>query len=1083
MQEIGSTVCADPAGLIVHRKRKASPSSEPNDVGTNPVALAVQQLKPNSMKRGILQIIFIGACPRYRPIAWLILLMGVAATSAYAQTTVRGRIVDETGNSLPGVNVLLKGTTTGTTSDANGGYSLQVPGEDAVLVFSFIGYTVVEETTGNRNVIDVTLLPNIQSLTEVVVVGYGTQRQEAVTGSVVSMSGNTLRDMPSPNISQALQGRAVGVDISQTSTKPGTAMQIRVRGTRSLLASNDPLIVLDGIPFAGSINDIDPNSIKSIDILKDASATAIYGSRGANGVLLITTNRGAKGQKAQVSYNGYHGVKTVFAKYPMMSGPEFAALRAASAQKFNNTLDESNDVDTDWQDMIYKSAMVTSHDLGVSGGTEKGTYYFGAGYFRDEAVVPLQNFTRYSMRFSLDQEINRYIRIGINSNSNYSITNGDNVPAVGMALGRSPIANPYNADGTMKEIIQESTSGAQWVPSRERFESLGDKYIDRTRVYGTYNTVYTEIGIPGVEGLKYRLNVGLNMRQSNYGNYTGEGVFSGVPTTPSTAAISSTLMTNWAVENLLTYDRSFGKHEVNAVLLYSAQQETSNTSRVTARDIPADQFQFYNLGRADGVITVNPADQSYTQWGLLSYMGRVMYSYDERYMLSATFRSDGSSRLASGHKWHTYPAVSVGWNISREQFMTDISQINLLKLRVGYGQTSNQSVNPYQTLGLLSTRPYNFGDDIYSTGFTVSQLPNAQLGWEYSQTFNYGLDFKAFDNRLSGTIEYYVQDTKDVLLPVGLPSTSGVSNITANMGQTQNKGIEITLNGTIIDNLNGWSWDLGFNLYANRNKLVSLASGQLRDEGNWWFVGHPIDVIYDYEKVGLWQEGDPYLNILEPGSASKPGMIKVKYTGAYNADGTPVRAINAEDRQIMNIQPKFQGGFNTRVAYKGIDLSIVGTFKNGGILNSTLYGSAGYLNNLNSRAGNNVRVDYWTPENTGAKYPAPGGVGGDNPKYGSTLGYFDASYLKIRTITLGYNVSKPLLAKAGISNVRVYIAVQNPFVMFSPYHDESGMDPETNSFGNENAAVPYSANLRRILTVGTNTPSTRNYLLGLYLTF
>jgi TonB-linked SusC/RagA family outer membrane protein len=996
---------------------------------------------------------------------------------------VRGRIVDETGNSLPGVNVLLKGTTTGTTSDANGGYSLQVPGEDAVLVFSFIGYTVVEETTGNRNVIDVTLQPNVQSLSEVVVVGYGTQRQEAVTGSVVSMSGNALRDMPSPNISQALQGRAVGVDISQTSTKPGTAMQIRVRGTRSLLASNDPLIVLDGIPFAGSINDIDPNSIKSIDILKDASATAIYGSRGANGVLLITTNRGAKGQSAQVSYNGYHGVKTVFAKYPMMSGPEFAALRAASAQKFNNTLDESNDVDTDWQDMIYKNAMVTSHDLGVSGGTEKGTYYFGAGYFRDEAVVPLQNFTRYSMRFSLDQEINKYIRIGINSNSNYSITNGDNVPAVGMALGRSPIANPYNADGSMKEIIQESTTGAQWVPSRERFESLGDKYIDRTKAYGTYNTVYTEIGIPGVEGLKYRLNLGLNMRQSNYGNYTGEGVFSGVPTTPSTAAISSTLMTNWAAENLLTYDRSFGKHEVNAVLLYSAQQETSNTSRVTARDIPADQFQFYNLGRADGVITVNPADQSYTQWGLLSYMGRVMYSYDERYMLSATFRSDGSSRLASGHKWHTYPAVSVGWNISREQFMTDISQINLLKLRVGYGQTSNQSVSPYQTLGLLSTRPYNFGDDTYSTGFTVSQLPNAQLGWEYSQTFNYGLDFKAFDNRLSGTVEYYVQDTKDVLLPVGLPSTSGVSNITANMGQTQNKGIEITLNGTIIDNLNGWSWDLGFNLYANRNKLVSLASGQLRDEGNWWFVGHPIDVIYDYEKVGLWQEGDPYLNILEPGSASKPGMIKVKYTGAYNADGTPVRAINAEDRQIMNIQPKFQGGFNTRVAYKGIDLSIVGTFKNGGILNSTLYGSAGYLNNLNSRAGNNVSVDYWTPENTGAKYPAPGGVGGDNPKYGSTLGYFDASYLKIRTITLGYNVSKPLLAKAGISNVRVYIAVQNPFVMFSPYHDESGMDPETNSFGNENAAVPYSANLRRILTVGTNTPSTRNYLLGLNLTF
>ncbi len=1032
------------------------------------------------MKRGLLRFVYVWRRSWCLQFIFLLLLSIVTAN---AQTTVRGRIVDETGTSLPGVNVIIKGTSSGTTSDGDGGYSIQVPDQDAVLVFSFIGYTAAEETVGNRAVIDVTLSPNIQSLSEVVVVGYGTQRQEAVTGSVVSMSGNTLRDMPSPNISQALQGRAVGVDISQTSSKPGTAMQIRVRGTRSLLASNDPLLVVDGIPFAGSINDIDPNSIKSVDILKDASATAIYGSRGANGVLLITTNRGTKGQKAQVSYNGYHGVKTVFAKYPMMNGPEFAALRAASAQKFNNTLDESNDVNTDWQDMIYKNAMVTSHDVGMSGGTEKGTYYFGAGYFRDEAVVPLQNFTRYSMRFSLDQEINKYIRIGINSNSNYSITNGDNVPAVGMALGRSPIANPYNADGTMKEIIQESTTGAQWVPSRERFESLGDKYVDKTKAYGTYNTVYTEIGIPGVEGLKYRLNLGLSMRQSNYGNYTGEGVFSGVPTTPSTAAISSTLMTNWAAENLLTYDRSFGKHDLNAVLLYSAQQETTNTSRVTARDIPADQFQFYNLGRADGVITVNPADQSYNQWGLLSYMGRVMYSYDDRYMLSATFRSDGSSRLASGHKWHTYPAISVGWNISRESFMTDISQLNLLKLRVGYGQTSNQSVNPYQTLGLLSTRPYNFGDDTYSTGFTVSQLPNAELGWEYSQTFNYGLDFKAFDNRLSGTVEYYVQETKDVLLPVGLPSTSGVSSITANMGQTQNKGIEISLNGTIIDNLNGWSWDLGFNLYANRNELVSLASGQLRDEGNWWFVGHPIDVIYDYEKIGLWQEGDQYLSILEPGSASKPGMIKVKYTGEYNADGTPVRAINAQDRQIINIQPNFQGGFNTRVAYKGIDLSIVGTFKNGGILNSTLYGSAGYLNNLNSRAGNNVRVDYWTPENTDAKYPAPGGVGGDNPKYGTTMGYFDASYLKIRTITLGYNVPKQVLAKAGISNLRVYVAAQNPFVMFSPYHDESGMDPETNSYGNENAAVPYSSNLRRILTVGTNTPSTRNYLLGLNLTF
>ncbi|HEY9047894.1 MAG TPA: TonB-dependent receptor [Ohtaekwangia sp.] len=1035
------------------------------------------------MKRLILRFLF-QWYPRPFPAVLSMAVLLTVSLTASAQVAVTGQVLDENGTGLPGANVLIKGTITGTTTDAEGKYAIEAPNSTAVLVFSFIGYSSVEVTVGSRSVIDVNLSPNVESLSEVVVVGYGVQRQESVTGAVVSVKGDVMREIPASNISQALQGRVAGVEMSQTSTKPGSPMQIRVRGSRSLVASNDPLIVLDGIPFAGSMNDIDPNSIKSIDILKDASATAIYGSRGANGVILITTHSGQKGQKAQVTYNGYYGVEKIFAKYPMMNGAEFAALRAASAQKFNNTLDESNDVNTDWQDMIFKNGLITSHDLGISGGTEKGTFYVGAGYFREEAVVPLQNFSRYSLRGSIDQEINKFIRIGFNSTSNFSMTNGNNVPAVGMALSRTPITNPYNADGTMKEVVQEVTSGAQWVPSRKRFESLDDKYIDLTKAYGSYNTIFTEVKIPGIKGLKYRLNLGLNYRQSTYGNYTGEGVFSGIPTTVSTASITNSLTTNWATENMLTYDRTFAdKHEVNAVVLYSAQEEKSNSSQISARDIPSDAFQFYNLGRADGVITVNPANQGYSQWGLLSYMGRIMYSYDERYMLSATFRSDGSSRLAPGHKWHQYPAISAGWNISKEQFMTSISWVDQLKLRAGYGETSNQSVNPYQTMGLLSTRPYNFGDATYSTGFYVSQLPNPTLGWEYSKTFNYGLEFKLFNNRLGGTVEYYIQNTKNVMLPVGLPTTSGVSSITANMGETRNKGIEISLNGTILDNLNGWTWDVGFNLYANRNELVSLASGQTRDEGNWWFVGHPIDVIFDYEKVGLWQQDDPYLNILEPGTASKPGMIKVKYTGDYNPDGSPTRAIGAADRQIMAIQPNYQGGFNTRVAYKGIDLSIIGTFKNGGLINSTLYGSGGYLNNLNSRAGNNVRVDYWTPENTGAKYPAPGGVGGDNPKYGSTLGYFDASYLKIRTITLGYKVDENLLKKFGLTRLRFYCTVQNPFVMFSPYHKESGMDPETNSYGNENAAVPLSANLRRILTIGTNTPSTRNYIVGLNLTF
>ena len=998
------------------------------------------------------------------------------------QRVVTGQVTESDGNPLPGVTVMEKGTNNGSLSDANGQYRIAVSTANPVLVFSFVGYTSQEVAVGSRAVVNVTLAASDIGLEEIVVIGYGTAKKSNVTGSVASMGGEAIRDVPSANISQALQGRVSGVDMSQVSTKPGAAMQIRVRGTRSLNASNDPLIVIDGIPFAGSIGDISPSAIKSIDILKDASSTAIYGSRGANGVILITTSKGYAGQQARISLDSYVGMKQVFAKYPMMNGPEFVALRAA-ANQYTNTLDESNDVNTDWQDLLYRTGMVTSHDLGITGGTQTGNYNFGVGYYRDEAVVPLQDYTRYSIRSSLDQGIGKYLRFGISTNTNYSVTNGNNLGAVGMALDHSPIANIYNEDGSLKQRFMQATSGAQWVSTREVLEGLGDKYIDQNRAFGTYNALYGEVKIPGIEGLKYRVNLGLNYRQSNNGSYTGVGVFSGTPSNNSTASISNSHTINWAVENLLTYDKTFaGKHQVNAVAMFSAEQSMYNSSSVSTKDIPIDAFQFYNLGQATADKTVNPSYQSYELTGLLSYMGRVMYSYDSRYMVSVAARTDGSSRLAPGQKWHTYPAVSVGWNIANEQFMKGISQINLLKLRLGYGETSNQSVAPYKTLGLLNTRPYNFGT-VYSMGMYVSELPNPTLGWEFSKTYNIGLDFGFLKNRLSGTIEYYAMYTHDVILSVGLPATSGVGSYMANIGKTENKGLEYSIDGVIIDNPNGWTWEAGVNLYANRNKLVELASGQLKDETNWWFVGHPIDVIYDYENIGIWQEDDPYFNILEPGG--NRGMIKVKYTGDYLNDGTtPARAITAADRQIIEMEPVFMGGFNTRLAYKGIDLSIIGTFKNGGILNSVLYGSGSYLNNLNTRSGNNVRIDYWTPDNTDAKYPKPNGVGGDNPKYGSTMGYFDASYLKVRTITLGYYLdSNEWVKRAGFKTLRVYATVQNPFVLFSPYTKESGMDPETNSYGNENAAVPLSGSLRRLLTIGTNTPATRNYMIGINMTF
>lgn len=1009
------------------------------------------------------------------------LLFGCLSLAAYAQSvTVKGVVKDEGGETVIGAAVLEKGVPqNGVTTGADGIFSIDVRSKNATLVVSCIGYVEKEIRLDGKNHQIIVLKEDAQLLEEAVAIGYGTQRRSDVTGSIASVGGDVLREVPATNISYALQNRVAGVEMTQTSSQPGAAMQIRIRGQRSLTASNDPLIVLDGIPFMGSISDINPNDIKSMDILKDASSTAIYGSRGANGVILITTNRGLEGSPAKVSYNGYAGAKTVFARYPMMQGEKFVQMRGL-AGKFANGDDEADNVNTDWQDLFYRTGMVNSHDVSVAGGTRGGNYSFGAGYYRDEAVVPTQYYDRYSIHSSFDQGVGKYFRFGLATNSSYSMNHGGQIGLYNV-LSASPIADPFNSDGTLKRTIKTANDEA-WVMTRGVVDGLKDEWINETAALATYNNFYGEVQAPWVKGLKYRINIGLNYRSSKNGQYTGVGVNNTNPNTESSASVMHQETLNWTVEHLLSYDRIFAdRHKVSAVAMYSAEQTKFTQSHMSAQDIPSPDFQYYNLGHALGTKTINPAYQGYWMAGLVSWMGRVSYSYDNKYMLMATVRSDGSSRLAKGHQWHTYPAVSLGWNMKRESFMEDIHWLDALKLRAGYGQTSNQAVNPYSTLGSLATRPYNFGD-AFATGYYVSTLPNNLLGWEYSSTWNFGVDFALFNNRLSGTLEYYIQKTSDLLLNVSLPGTAGVGSYTGNVGNTENKGIELTINGTIIDNLDGWTWDAGLNLYANRNRIVSLASGADRDEGNGWFVGYPIDVIYDYQYEGIWQQDDKYLDILEPGG--NVGMIKVKYTGDYNENGAPTRSVNASDRQIQSMEPKFQGGFNTRVAYKGFELSAVGAFKCGGILISSLHSSSGYLNMLTGRRGN-VDVDYWTPENTGARYPLPGGIqSGDNPKYGSTLGYFDASYIKLRTITLAYTFNDMnWLRKLGASNLRVYATVQNPFVIYAPFTAECGLDPETNSYNDQNVAVSMKSGSHSLPIIGTNSPTTRNYLFGINLTF
>lgn len=1008
-----------------------------------------------------------------RSLGLILLSVLLPFAAAAQQVTVKGKVTDQNGEPLAAAGVVVMNTTNGVVTDFDGNYQLTV-NRDAVLEFSSLGYVSQAVPVNGRAVINVQLEVDSELVEEAVVIGYGTARKSDVTGSITSVGGNDLREVPAGDITQALQGRIAGVDFQSSSSNPGASMTIRIRGDRSLSASNDPLIVLDGIPFMGSLSDISTNDIKSIDVLKDAASTAIYGSRGANGVIIITTYKGVEGQDPKVSFNFYTAVKDAI-KLPTMQGEKFVQMRKM-AGRYNNSIMESDDVNTDWQDMIYRTGYTQNYELSVVGGTKGGSYRFGITYYNDEAVLPTKGYDRLALTGSIDQKIGEYVRVGFTTNTSYTVNTGNQV---GVPFTYSPLVNPYDENGELRRTVDMPSDNGWFVWTKERVNEYTDAgvYNNESNNIATYNTGYLQVNIPGIKGLSYKASVGLNYRRSRGGSFTGMGVGSSNPTQPNSASWSFSENYNWTVENLLTYDRTFAKkHRLNVVGLYSVEQSTSNGQSLSGKNIPNEAFQWYNIGSClSSDITVNKG--SYSQSGLISWMGRAMYSYDDKYMLSVAVRSDASSRLAPGHQWHTYPAVSVGWNLHKEKFMESTKGwLDELKLRVGYGVTSNQSISPYATLGSLSTKVYNF-NEAYATGYYVSSLPNPNLGWEFSNTMNYGLDFSFFKGRLRGTFEYYSVKTHDILLNLNLPGSSGVSRTTANIGKTQNKGIELSLNGTIIRK-GDWTWDLGLNIYANRNKLVELADGSTQDVGNRWFVGYPLNALYNYEYDGLWNEGDPYIDILEPGKYDAAtgyntniGMIKVKYHGEYNEDGTPKRAINSSDQVPISAEATFMGGFNTRVAWKNLDLTLIGDFQVGGIFVSSMH--TDYDNLLNGRRGQ-VDVDYWTPENKNAKYPRPNSMSsGDTPKYHSLMGYFDGSFLTLRTVTLGYSFHKlGAVRNFGVDNLRVYFTAQNIGTIFSEFSRETGLIHQGNGRSGG-----------RMSTFSVNTPMTRNFLLGVNLTF
>lgn len=1040
------------------------------------------------------------ASPQRRPRFWrampLIALLILSTFTIQAQNLVKGKVTDETGAGMPGVNVIVKGTTSGTTTDSDGNYSIDVPSNDAILLFSFIGYQTEEVTVGGRTTIDLPLKLSTETLSEVVVVGYGTAKKSDITGSLVRVTEESLREVPVANVSQALQGRAAGVEINSTSSRPGGGAQIRVRGSRSLTGSNDPLIVVDGIPFNGDINDINPSDIVALDVLKDASATAIYGSRGSNGVILVSTRRGKAG-KAQLFYDGYYGVSSAVGKYKLYNGPEFDAFRTearAAGAAYTPTADEAANLaagkQTDWQDEMYKNGYISNHSIGAVGGTDQTQYSVSAGYFKQSTVLPGQKFTRYSVNATIDQKIGERIKIGLNTMNSMNINDGENANFMFQLLTLSPLYNARNPDGSIYE--QPAIGSVDPQTRNPLLVNRDDNWKQQRRRLRTFNSLYGEVKI--IEGLKYRLNVGLDVFQDNYGEYFGSNTpFLNGST--NTAAVRNTNSWSYTAENLLIYEKTFAeRHKLLFTGLFSVQENEDYQSAMNAATLPADYMFYYNLGLANtsaATISTNPNNNSYyRKSGLLSYMGRVNYGFGDRYLLTLTARADGSSRLAEGNKWFYYPAAALAWNIHNESFMNDASVISNLKLRFGIGKTSNQSVNPYASLGGLggldgrTAEPYNFGNN-GSFGYLVTSIPNPNLTWEFTTTTNIGLDFGILSDRITGSVELYEQKTNDILQSVGLPSSAGVGSVTKNIGKSRNRGIEVSINSVNVENQgNGFGWVTDLNFFVNRGEITYLAGGVNQDINNGWFVGHPIGTIYDYEKIGIVQTEDTGLP-----AGFTPGEIKVKDQLTVDTDSDGIfdatdGVINAADRVILgSTQPKWSGGLTNRFTYKGFDLSVVLFWRVGGTLVSNFYQSniSNPINTLEGRR-NGPKVDYWTPTNPTNKYPRPGLA--QAPDYGSTLGYFDATYMKIRSIMLGYNLPASFVEKAGLSSLRLYVQAQNPFkAFFSDYVDEGGLDPETNGFGGAAITPGFGPNGTNGLTVNANTPPTRSIIFGMNLKF
>lgn len=993
----------------------------------------------------------------------------MCATFAYAQSKVNGRVADTSGEPIIGASVMVQGTSNGGVTDINGNFTINNVPAKAILKVSYVGYVSQSVPVNGRSSINVVMKADALNLEEVVVVGYGVQRKTDVTGAMTRVSGEDLNTKPVSNAFEALQGKAAGVDIT-SNQRPGELGKIRIRGNRSLNATNEPLYVVDGVPLnSGGIETINPRDIEAIDILKDASSTAIYGSRGANGVILVTTKRGQEG-KMTLNYSGSVTFEKLIDKSPAMSASDYITWRRWAYHNQPNTTNPRGDepnydkdqayfsgdaaalanvnrgwnedktvwdgskvIDTDWTDMVTQTGITQEHTLSASGGTKDVKGFFSFGYLNNEGTQKGQEYERYSVAASIDIQAKPWLKMGASINGawseqdyGYSRTGQSSssgpTDIYGAAKAIPRYTVPYDEDGDI--ILQPGGSATnvytvvdEWKKStenRQTFRALGSFFAQAD---------FGKIWEP-LEGLSYKIQFGPDFRHYRRGLF--------IDATSAVRMGSKNMAQrhdhryfSWTLDNMIMYNKKFNDHSVNVTLLQSASKDNYEGGSMSEVDVLIPEFLWNNMGQIDIANNTRYSPSmgtSLSERQISSYMARVNYSYKDRYLLTVSGRYDGSSVLADGNKWSFFPSAALGWRIDQESFMEGIDWINQLKLRFGVGSTGNSSVSPYGTLGVISAYWMPFGnaggnqqifvtnEPYYSSGSNL--LPNKNLGWERTTQFNYGIDFSVLDGRIGGTIDIYHSRTTDLLMSRNISPLSGYPAIMDNIGETKNFGVDITLNAVPVKTKD-FQWNSDLTMAYQKDEIVELSNGKVDDISNVWFIGESINVFYGIDNEGLWQESDQELmdKFNANGHKFTPGNVRPKdQNGDFKIDD--------KDRVILgNRDPRWTMGWSNTFTWKGFELGI------------ELYGRFGYMISTGGEGQLGMyqqrEISYWTPDNTGADYQKPiySTAGGDG--YSSLLGFQDASFIKIRNLSLGYNLDKKICDKIGINNLKVYAQGKN----------------------------------------------------------